>query len=231
VSTASRPAGRALQRLKELRSFEDGKNRPYLHLVDGGVSDNLGMRAVLEAFEELEASAAYRKANRRIDKLRRVVVFVVNSLSSPSIDWDKHERPPNSVQILVKATGVPIDRYSYEAVELLKDIVARWQLIRSLRAAGAFANAGSSALATAASGVPDIDIYPIDVSFEALADEKERDYLMDLPTSFVLQPEAVDRLRDAAGKIIRESPDFQRLLKDLAKSTPVEHETSPVEIR
>ena len=230
-ANSSRPAGRALQRLKELKSFEDGKNRPYLHLVDGGVSDNLGMRAVLEAFEELEASAAYRRSNRRIDKMRRVVVFVVNSLSSPSIDWDKHERPPGSVQILLKATGVPIDRYSYEAVELLKDIVARWQLIRSLRAAGAFANAGNSALAKAASGVPDIDIFPIDVSFEALDDEKQRDYLMDLPTSFYLPPEAVDHLRDAAGRIVRESPDFQRFLQSVANSTALEHETSPVEIR
>jgi NTE family protein len=230
-ANTSRPAGRALQRLKELQSFEDGKNRPYLHLVDGGVSDNLGMRAVLEAFEELEASAAYRRSNRRIDKMRRVVVFVVNSLSSPAIDWDKHERPPNSVQILLKATGVPIDRYSYEAVELLKDIVARWQLIRSLRAAGAFANAGNSALAKAASGVPDIDIFPIDVSFEALDDEKEREYLMDLPTSFYLPPEAVDRLRGSAGKIVRESPDFQRFLQTLGKSLPMDHEPSPVEIR
>jgi NTE family protein len=35
------------------------------------------------------------------------------------------------------------------------------------------------------------------------------------PTTFVLTPEAVDRLRAAAGKIILESPEFQRLLKDL----------------
>ena len=34
------------------------------------------------------------------------------------------------------------------------------------------------------------------------------------PTTFVLEPEAVDRLRAAAGKIILESPEFQRLLKD-----------------
>jgi len=52
------------------------------------------------------------------------------------------------------------------------------------------------------------------LSFAALKDEAERDYLNDLPTSFVLPPEAVDRLRAAAATIIRESPDFKRLLKD-----------------
>ncbi len=65
--------------------------------------------------------------------------------------------------------------------------------------------------------VPDIEIYPIDVSFQALEDPAEFDYLNDLPTSFVLSDEAVDRLRAAAGKIIHDSPEFQRLLKDTGR--------------
>jgi len=52
------------------------------------------------------------------------------------------------------------------------------------------------------------------VSFAALRDQAERDYLNGLPTSFVLPAEAVDRLRAAAGTIILASPEFQRLLKD-----------------
>ncbi len=48
-------------------------------------------------------------------------MFVVNSLSSPPTNWDESEAPPGTVDILLKATGVPIDHYSYEAVELLKD--------------------------------------------------------------------------------------------------------------
>jgi hypothetical protein len=36
----------------------------------------------------------------------------------------------------------------------------------------------------------------------------------DLPTSFVLSGEAVDRLRAASGTIIEQSPEFQRLLRD-----------------
>lgn len=141
-----RPAGRALQRLNEMRSFEDSVNRPYLHMVDGGLSDNLGMRVVLETLEQLEASRSFRRA-ARLDRVKRMVVFVVNSLSVPHTDWDRSERPPSDVLILLKATGVPIDRYSYEAVELLKDIIARWQTIRKFREAGAFANGGNPELA------------------------------------------------------------------------------------
>ena len=101
-------------------------------------------------------------------------MFVVNSLSVPKTDWDGRERPPSTSLILLKATGVPIDRYSYEAVELLKDIIARWQTVRRFREAGAFANAGNPELARAVD-VPDTELYSIDVSFTALQDAKERE--------------------------------------------------------
>jgi NTE family protein len=62
--------------------------------------------------------------------------------------------------------------------------------------------------------VPNADIYVVDVSFGALKDKAQRDYFNQLPTSFFLPDEAVDRLRAAAGTIIIESPDFQQMLKD-----------------
>src|SRR5262249_54244500 len=73
----------------------------------------------------------------------------------------------------------------------------------------------------AAIRVPPAEIYTIDVSFAALTDKAEMEYLNQQPTSFVLPAEAVDRLRAAAGTIILASPEFQRLVKDLgAKILP-----------
>ena len=62
---------------------------------------------------------------------------------------------------------------------------------------------------------PATRLYAIDVSFPQLKDAAEFAFLNDLPTSFVLPPDAVDRLRAAAGTILLDSPDFQRLLKDI----------------
>ena len=61
---------------------------------------------------------------------------------------------------------------------------------------------------------PNADIYVIDVSFKMLADKSERAYLNQLPTSFVLSDEAVDRLRAAAQTIIFNSPEFQQVQKE-----------------
>ena len=49
----ARPAARALQRYREMEAFQNSKDRPYIHLVDGAVADNIGVRGVLETLEEL----------------------------------------------------------------------------------------------------------------------------------------------------------------------------------
>src|ERR1700685_1178348 len=131
-SDAPRPAARAIREITALSDYRDGARRPYIHLVDGGVSDNLGMRGVLDALEILETFHDLG-APTPLDRARRIIIFIVNSLSTPPTDWDKHERAPGTLQVLVKATGVPIDHYSYEAVELLKDTMARWRTMRQLR--------------------------------------------------------------------------------------------------
>lgn len=207
-----RSAARTIRELKGQAEYQDGAARPYIHLVDGGVSDNLGMRGVLDALEMLE-TLHDRGIPSAIDTARRIIIIVVNSLSSPPIDWDKHERPPGTIEVLLQATGVPIDHYSYEATELLKDTAARWQAMRTLRDSPAFAP-GRDAAADALLRAPQAEIYAIDVSFSQLRDKEEAKYLNKQPTSFYLPGKAVDRLRAAAGEIIMQSPEFQRLRRD-----------------
>ena len=208
-----RPAARALRSLKAEQAFADSAHRPYLHLVDGGVSDNVAMRSVLDALEILE-SLHEAGLTTPLDRAKRIIVFVVNSVSSPPTNWDESEDPPGTLDILLKAAGTPIDAFSYESVELLRDTAAQWRTLRLIRNSPAYAANKDPAVA-AALRVPDAEIYAIDVSFPALKDKAEFDYLNRLPTTFSLPAEAVDRLRAAAGTIIMASTEFQRLLKDV----------------
>jgi NTE family protein len=207
-----RPAARALKRLEELQELDNGVEDPYFHLVDGGISDNLGLRSVLDVLETYEALHEAGQPTP-LDHIRRIIVFVVNSLSVPSTEWNKSEEPPGSIDILIKSTGVPIDRYSGEMVEQLKDIGARWNALRRIRDSAAFAKDKDPAMSSIVNA-PNADLYVIDVSFKMLADKSERAYLNQLPTSFVLSDEAVDRLRAAAQTIIFNSPEFQQVQKE-----------------
>lgn len=208
-----RPAGRALQRYREMKFFQDSKNRPYIHLVDGGVSDNLGLRGILENLEELEASKEYRKVSG-VRFLKRMVVIMVNSLSVPDTDWDRNSSPPGGISMMIKAASVPIDRYSSEQIELLKDIVSRWNLLRT----GYIQKRLMLDPYFSAKTVPQVEFYPIEVTFENIHDETERNHFMNLPTSLTLPPDDVDKLRKMAGKLLRQSPAFIKLVKDLGGS-------------
>ena len=208
-----RTADRVKREIGERLAFADGAKRPYIHLVDGGVADNVGMRSVLATLESMEA-LHHAGIPTRLDSVRRIVVFVVNSVSTPRTHWDESESPPGPVSLMLQASGVPIEHYSYESVELLQEKAARWKSLRRLRNSPEFAGNKNPAIAADLDG-PDVDIFAIDVSFAALKDRAEFEYLNAQPTSFVLPAEAVDRLRAAAATIIMASPEFQRLLKEV----------------
>jgi NTE family protein len=212
--TRVRPAGRAYQRYLEMQEFQNSKDRPYIHLVDGGVSDNIGVRGVLEFLEEAAASAAFQ-GQVGFGAIKRVILLVVNSHSSPKTEWDREETPPGMAVQLMQASGVPIDRYSFETVETMKDraeIMARQRelLVAKARLAGATE-------AEAEKSVPRVTLEVVDVSFDTIKEAKERAYFMNLPTSFVLPPEDVDRLRDVAGVLLRQSADYQTVLHGFGK--------------
>jgi len=207
-----RPSGRAVQRYREMQHFQNSKDRPYIHLVDGGVADNIGVRGVLEGIEELAASAAFR-GEVGFGVVQRIVLIVVNARSSPRTDWDREESPPGTVAQLLQASGVPIDRYSFETVEMMKDMAEVWKWRRELLVEQARRAGATEAQAEAK--VPKVTLEVLDVSFEAIPDPKERDYFMNLPTSFVLPPEDVDRLREVAGRLMRQSAEYESIVREL----------------
>ncbi len=210
----ARRLGHAVQRLKDMKAFQNSQDRPYLHLVDGGVSDNIGMRMVLETLQLLVLNASFRQ-EAGFAGYRRVAFIVVNARSSPRTDWDRREAPPGFIDQLLQSSGVPIDRYSFETIEAIRDglLIYTWHReleIAQTRLAGA---TQAEAEAKANAIVPKLDFYPISVSFDEITDVQERDYFMNLPTSFVLPAGAVDRLRDIAGRLMRQSPEYQTMLR------------------
>ncbi|MGH8618172.1 MAG: patatin-like phospholipase family protein [Burkholderiales bacterium] len=209
-------AERVRRRIQEILDLEDGKQRPYIHLIDGGVSDNLATRPVLEMLVTAGATKVLRETVLRNTK--RIAIIVVNARSAPAVDWNLKEAPPGMVAQLFQSASVPIDRYSYESVELVKDIVARWNTERELAVAQARLKGMTEAAAEAS--VRRLDLFAVDIGFEAIADPKERHYFEELPTSFVLPPDAVDRLRAVAGRLMRDSPRYQELLRELKAEAP-----------
>ena len=45
-------------------------------------------------------------------------------------------------------------------------------------------------------------------------DPKQRAWFMNMPTSRVLAPQGVDRLHDAAGRLLRQSLEYETVVRD-----------------
>ena len=97
----ARPAGRALIRDREILKLQDSSNRPYIHVIDGGVSDNPALRGMIETFQEVEASPQGQK-EIGFAGLRHIVVIVVNSRPHPANDWDRDPAAPGFVSQLLR---------------------------------------------------------------------------------------------------------------------------------
>jgi len=198
VSAAGGEGLALMQRGKELAILRDSTNRPYLHLVDGGVADNLGLRPLLEGLAYL-ASVPESRQGLDLATLRRVVLLSVNARSSPENNWDRKESPPGLLSLAMAAPSITMDRYSRDTVAMMGMSV---EVLRQK-------------VPTAASG--SLKFFPISLNFDELKDPEERHYFLNVPTSFFLTDEAVDRLRDVGGRLLRDSAEYQRLLQDYAE--------------
>jgi NTE family protein len=184
-----------------MRSYLDSTNRPFIHVVDGGVSDNLGLRAFLDGMNAMQAQPEL-VGNLNPSKVKRVVVISANAYSFPDRTWDRREQPPGSLTVGAAAANHTLDRYSFETLELVKEQFEAWQ--RQL------------------SGRSEIKLYPVMINFTNFRDLKERRFYLNLPTSFVLPPTDVDKLKDAGHRLLRQNRAYRELLGDLSIALPPE---------
>ncbi len=198
---------RARFHYEEMAGYLDSTNNPYVHLVDGGVADNLGVRAVLDGIYSVETHPAVQR-KYDLQAIDKVAILVVNAYSKPETTWSKREIAPGTFELAIAGATIPMDRYSYETVELLKEQVDRWK------------SRQTSERASDARSRQPIRFYPIILDFNALTNATERAYFMNQRTSFALSHESVDRLRLVGGDLTRQSPVFQAFLEDLAGPAP-----------
>jgi NTE family protein len=191
-----------------IEPYLDSEKKPYLHLLDGGISDNLGLRAILD---RIVFRGNFWKSIQHThhENVRKVVFLVVNAETQPDSLWDRVESPPAFAAMLNSYSTIAIERYNVETLALLKESVRGWaEQVRLQRCP-------QGEMSGEPGSCGDIQFYVIEVKFDALKDENERRYFRKLPTSFSLSSGVVDKLRDAAHRMLSESKEFQRLLSDL----------------
>ena len=186
------------------QSYKDSAARPYIHLVDGGMVDNLGVRSLVDrvlAGGSLETSFGALPPG----SVHKIVLVSVNSERDTADRIDTSDRVPSVGQVVDSLVFGAGSRVTTETTEMVNDVARR--LSQQLRA---------DRIRPGSPFAPDAQIHVVNVSLRGLRDPDVRRTLMNVPTAFTILPIQVRRLQIAGRQALRESPEFQRLRRSLA---------------
>jgi hypothetical protein len=208
--------GRTANAARRLSYAETGEaRRDYIHLTDGGVADNIGLREPLAAIGNLNNPwSVLRLIN--LEQVDKLVVIVVNAATDPVHHRDKTPKVPGLVDTVTAAATVPLNNYSADTLDLLRRTVGEFN--ESARLVSGCERLAAAKGAQCALDIPaprQIEFFPIEVAFEYIDDPGERSWFKNLPTTLELPRESVDRLRAAARRMLGEDPNFRKLLQAL----------------
>jgi len=191
------------QRLKgivaALNYYLDKDNPPYVTLLDGGVTDNLGLRTILRNMS-LSGDVQQVFNNTYLETPpKRLVVIVVNASTTGETSIGQSRVLPSMRNILGAVTDMQLHLYNTETNSLLKRELLRWA-------------------DTISTDEHPITPYFIELDVTDIEDPEEQVYFNKIPTSFSLEKAQADSLIDTAKHLLRQHPEYKKLLNELGAS-------------
>jgi len=185
--------------ISQLETYGNKDRRKFVHFVDGGITDNLGLRAVSDTLAASGGAEGVRKrAFERGDQLpRHIVVIMVNAATASDAEMDVSNKNPPASRVVNAVTSLQLRRYDEDSILLIKE------------------NLRSMAQVLSTPEKP-VSTHFIDVSIQHEEKPDILEFLNNVPTSFSLSDDQVDQLIESGRVILRNNPEFKNLLKDLS---------------
>jgi NTE family protein len=189
--------------------YVDAARHPYVHLMDGGLADNLGLRAIYDLYLR-------KNIRTRINdgKIKRLLVIAVNAKAENPGDLDRSESPPSLPTVAYKTCTIAMDSYSFETVEgfrnMIEERIRMQEVDRACQTILDRHSSGGYRIPPLAGGNLKLGI--VDVSFDGLSDPQEKAYFNGLPTSFSLTPDQIQKLIAVGGRLLADNPDFREFM-------------------
>jgi NTE family protein len=188
----------------QIKKYRDNKRYKYLHLVDGGIADNLGIRSLIDMTTYHGNNMWNAFSTYKMKKTKRLVFIVVNASGFPNSNTAKSRITPSTFDVLDTTTSIQSNKYNVETLDLLRSKFPVW---KKQIATGRCAK-------TPTNDCGQIDVDLIEVNLHDLT-QKEKAELLHVPTSLELPAKTVDKLTAAGSNLLNRSETYQKLLKSL----------------
>jgi NTE family protein len=209
--------------------------------MDGGLADNIGLREPELGIAGDDDGWGLQHSVREGD-VKRIVVIIVDAKPHEKPTLDESARPPNLISVLNASATNPMENYSAETVDLVREDFEQWDGaarnfdLRQQRVAERCDQLSKEMCASSRSKdceathrtqcratfyPPDTDrpvhpkLYRIHVRFRSIKDPELRAQLESTPTRLQLPRRDVDALIHAGNELLRSSEAYQTLLRDL----------------
>ncbi|RXJ67692.1 patatin [Halarcobacter ebronensis] len=187
-----------------IRKYYDKENYEYLHLVDGGIADNLGIRSLLYIVTEHDNNFLKVLEEFGIPNSKRVALIVVNAADTLNPKIAKEELPPDISTTMGAVSTIQLTRYNSDTLDLMKYNFNIWKKqVDKVRCKDK-------------EDCNSIEFYLIELNFKQLPKKEAKKFLL-TQTSLELSSKRVDEIILAGQKLLKESKEFQKLLKDLGR--------------
>ena len=177
----------------------------YLHLVDGGLSDNTGVRAALE---NVAAGGGLVATLQRtgLTGARKFVQIVVNAQVNADQPEDMSPDTPGLLRQLRSAIDVPIDRQSASSLQLFGEAVRHWQ--EDLRRADEMKRPVDRV-------AHEKDFRVIEIGVSTARNAAAAEAIQRIPTGLRITPAQIDAIREFVRSELAANVEWQHLLAEL----------------
>jgi len=205
---------RAYNLVQQMEKYADSEEMPYIHLYDGGLTDNLGVRPFLNRLALSGGSYQLAKV-MGVGDVHRMLVIVVNAQSEMSTQFKRTDLDLTLGQAVGATSSIPLNSYSFDSLTLLRHAIDGLASDLTKKRCEDWAATREST-----AGCDDFKVYLAEVDFDQLNDKKQSLMMKHLPTSFSLSVDQVDSLRAAGRQILIDSPAFQAFLRGTQSEPP-----------
>lgn len=169
-------------------TIEFPKQQKFIHLADGGLTDNTGLGAFLHKVKRY-GSVRKMLAHEGSASTKRIMLMYVDASVTPNPASGTSSDPMSTEEVVSAATATMIKRYSQVTLSRVRQVLSEWK-------------AEMTSL-----GKP-VDYDLIHLSFDDLG-SKQSAYFNSVPTSFALSKENVDHLIASGSKLVYENASFR----------------------
>jgi NTE family protein len=183
--------------------YLDPQQTSYLHLVDGGVSDNLALRA---AEGLMLVSAADIRATL-FTSLRRILVISVDGQGGQDTSVARRKAVGGIFSLLGLVTGNQIDSYNFDTLVVMSEQLKELQkAIVQARCAQRIVADGTRC--------DDVKAVLLHLSLSGMPESPEKQKLLAIPTGLTVAREDVDLLIKAGHDAVTGSAELRDFLAD-----------------